>query len=235
MQSKNIKQFIALSNSVKDIYSRIYLPPEKIEVIPNMIDPMFLQQIETHKPQKVTDKKVILFVGVLSNEKGVSYLIRAFRLLHRKDTVLWIVGTGTRQKEEELKALVEKLEIADRVRFWGHIKYDEVFRFYQQADLFVHSGIWPEPFGRTILEAMIAQLPVIATDTGGPAEVVLQKELLIPVRDPKSLAEKIDHVSNNLSLMKSKALKDRNYVLQRYSQDRIVNEIVNLYNRLLEK
>lgn len=66
--------------------------------------------------------------------------------------------------------------MSGQVALLGYVDHEQIKTLYAEADLFVHPGIWPEPFGRTILEAMQMGLAVVATNVGGPAEVIPQKE-----------------------------------------------------------
>lgn len=161
-------QFIALSTAVKEQYSRI-LPENKIEVIPNMYDPEFPKEVSVE-----TDEKELLYVGSLLERKGVLELIE--RMPDLEEYRLTIVGDG--DERENLERKVENLGVEDRVTFEGKVDYENLPEYYARAGWFIHPGQWPEPFGRTILEAMQMETAVIATDKGGPKDVLSDKQLL---------------------------------------------------------
>ncbi|WP_271969001.1 glycosyltransferase, partial [Halorubrum ezzemoulense] len=128
----------------------------------------------------------LLYVGYLRDSKGVRYLVDAMGHLPQSFE-LTIVGDGP-----ELNTLRDRAgesSAADRITLTGSVPYEDVTHAYTSADVFVHPGVWPEPFGRTILEAMQAGLPVVATNVGGPADTVPQQELLCDPADPVGLAE----------------------------------------------
>ncbi len=108
---------------------------------------------------------------------------------------LTVVGDGP--ERDTLTERAAGTAAADRIEFTGSVPYEEVTRAYADADVFVHPGVWPEPFGRTIIEAMQAGLPVVATDIGGPAETIPQSALLATPGDPESLSERIEYAAAN--------------------------------------
>jgi glycosyltransferase involved in cell wall biosynthesis len=205
--------FTALSTAVKEQYSRI-LPEEKIEVIPNMYDPDFpeFNNLET-------DEDELLYVGSLLKKKGVSDLIEVMQEIEGKR--LRIIGDGEEKTELEQKA--EELGVENRVIFEGYVDHEQLPEYYERAGWFIHPGRWPEPFGRTILEAMQMKTPVIATNTGGPKEVLLQKQLI----------EDCSEIPGKLDIMKREELiEDQNNRLDKYSPEKIVKEFEEVYENL---
>jgi glycosyltransferase involved in cell wall biosynthesis len=216
-----IDQFIAISSAVRDIYGAHDLNSDRIKVIPNMLDPSF--SVPDLEPGEGT---TLLYVGELSERKGVGDLIRALKLLPDEYSAR-VVGDG--EEADQFQALVSRLDVADRVTFTGHIPYDEVSEQYARADVFVHPGVWPEPFGRTILEAMQAGLPVVCTDVGGPADIVTDPELRCEPSDPEGLATSIERaVSDAENIGKRNA----EYATSEFSPSTVVSEIVSLYATL---
>jgi len=106
-----------------------------------------------------------------------------------------------------------------------------VAKAYADADVFVHPGVWPEPFGRTILEAMQAGLPVVATDVGGPAETVPNEKLLCTPGDVEGLAESIEYAAEHAEEI---GRSNEQYVGKHYHPDVVVPRFVDAYERVLE-
>jgi glycosyltransferase involved in cell wall biosynthesis len=127
-------------------------------------------------------------VARLNRIKDQGTLLRAARLV--ADTLsgftLDIVGDGP--MHDEVHALAAELGLGDVVRFHGF--RDDIGAVLATADLFVLSSL-SEGISITLLEAMAAALPVVATDVGGNREVVLPEEtgLLVPAGDAAALAE----------------------------------------------
>lgn len=110
---------------------------------------------------------ILASVGNLIPTKGHQFVIEALQAL--PDAQLLIAGRGSH--EGELKALTERLGVADRVRFLGVLPQTELRRLYSAADALVLASVregWPN----VLLEAMACGTPVVATDVGGIAEIV---------------------------------------------------------------
>lgn len=133
---------------------------------------------------------VILSVGRLESEKDHQTSIRA--LISVPNAHLAIAGTGTLLSE--LRALAERLGVAERVHFLG--VRNDVGNLLKTADLFVQASSW-EGFGISALEAMASGLPVIASDVPGLAEVVAGGGLLFPPGNHQRLSECITSLFQN--------------------------------------
>lgn len=131
-------------------------------------------------------------VGVFSRLapwKGQDVVIEA--LARVPDVRCIVVGAalfGEDAYAARLHALAAERGVADRVLFLG--QRSDVPLLMQAVDAVVHSSVDPEPFGRTLVEAMLAGVPVIATDTGASAEILDGGEAgtLVPPRRPDRLA-----------------------------------------------
>ena len=90
--------------------------------------------------------------------------------------------------------MVADLGLGDRVRFLGH--RGDVPRLMQAVDVMVHPSIEAEPFGRTLVEAMLAGVPVIATDAGAAADILESGRAgtLVPPNDAQALARAVASV-----------------------------------------
>lgn len=143
------------------------------------------------------DKKVILFVGRLSEKKGVSYLIDAMKQVNAR---LVIVGSG--ELETELKKQAEPLK--DRIVFLGAKSHDELKPIYASADIFVAPSVTAsngdkEGLPTTIIEAMASGLPVVASDLSGIPEIIADGEngFLVKEKSVEDLSEKINCLLKN--------------------------------------
>ncbi|WP_083874844.1 glycosyltransferase family 4 protein [Haloferax sulfurifontis] len=222
-ETKRINRFITLSDASRTIYRENGFQDVPIDVVPNMLDPSF------KIPESGTDSNSyqLLFVGSLIREKGVKYLIESLSHLS-SDISLRVVGTG--DQRQPLESLANRLEVNSRIDFTGQIPYEQLCQYYTDADLFVHPGVWPEPFGRTLLEAMQAGLPVVATNLGGPAEIVQQDELLCPPRNAKKLAETISLARDR----SGDGVQNQAYVYKRYSPETVIDEICDVYQLAMD-
>jgi glycosyltransferase involved in cell wall biosynthesis len=216
-----IDAFVALSHAIRDIYVENGFDADRIEQIPNMVDPRLEvpDGVETAGTQ-------LLYVGSLTENKGVRYLVEAVSLLPDQYR-LRIVGDGDRMAD--LQTLAERCGVADRTTFSGQIPYEQIGQAYADADVFVHPGIWPEPLGRTVFEAMQAALPVVCTDIGGSPEVIPDDELLCAPANPEALAAAIQRIDE---LPAGIGERNQRHIVDHHSPSVVVPKIAALYDRL---
>jgi glycogen synthase len=190
-------QVIACSAYMRDHVSDIYgIEEERVEVIPNGIDPADLQPFDEAAMREFRarfarpEEKLVLLVGRLVYEKGFQVALEALpRVIEELEGVRFLVaGSGTH--EQELKAQAAELGLLEHGTFLGWIGDDVLHTLYRIADLTVVPSIY-EPFGLVALEAMASGCPCLVADTGGLREVVPHEDvgLRFQSRDPRSLAE----------------------------------------------
>lgn len=140
------------------------------------------------------DRFVVGAVGRLSDQKDLRTLVSGFARANLAEGELVVVGDGPRRLD--LERQVQQLGLSDRVRFLG--QRPDAAKLIGAFDVLVSTSLW-EGLPRTIIEAMAAEVPVVATPVGGVAEVVHHGETgtLIPVSDPGAVAAAlIDHASD---------------------------------------
>ena len=221
-QMRNIDLFLPLSTAVEEVYREHGFADADFEVVPNMLDSDF----DVPDSRAPSDSVRLLYVGHLRDTKGVRYLVDAMALLPSKFE-LTVVGGGPEQTSLEARAA--ESPAAERIKFTGNVPYEAVARSYTDADMFVHPGIWPEPFGRTILEAMQAGLAVVATDVGGPGETVPNEALLCAPGDPQDLADSIEYAADHAEEI---GRSNEQYVREQYHPDVVVPQFVDAYERV---
>jgi glycosyltransferase involved in cell wall biosynthesis len=168
-----------------------------IEVIPNGID-----LVPVDRPQSAARTEFGFptgpLVGVFSRLapwKGQHVLLQALAMV--PDVGCIIAGDalfGEHDYAARLRAMVSELGLDHRVHFLGH--RNDVPRLMQAVDIVVHPSVDPEPFGRTLVEAMLAGVPVIATDTGAARGILAggAAGTLVGANDPRALADAIARV-----------------------------------------
>lgn len=192
--------FIAISPATADIYASHGFDPRKIKVIPPAIDYESLHRLRQHhesRPWQREDVFNVLFVGRLTREKGVDLLLDAVATL-RFAVSLDIVGDGP--EKEFLQRLSQEVGLSKLVRFHGWIPSDRLPEFYLRSNVFVHPGRWPEPLGRTILDAMAFGVPVLVSNTGGPPWAIDGAGLVFHPGSVEDLAQKIELLHSNPSM-----------------------------------
>jgi glycogen(starch) synthase len=191
------ERVIACSYYMREQIADIFgVEEEKVEVIPNGIDPEDLLPQDPAELGRLRsefaapDEKLVLLIGRLVYEKGFQLALEAMpRLIEASPgTRFLIAGSGTH--EPALRRQAEELGLMDHGTFLGWIGDDVLHSLYRIADLTVVPSIY-EPFGLVALEAMASGCPCIVADTGGLREVVPHEEagLRFHARDSGSLAE----------------------------------------------
>lgn len=226
---EHIDIFISLSDCIKEVYSDNGFHGQEIYTIPNMIDPKLLKSNSKIKNNICSEEKNILYIGSIKETKGVRYLIESIEHLPYEYKLL-IVGSGNRK--DDIEDQVKSLGLEDRITIESWVEYNKTSELYSQADIFVHPGIWPEPFGRTLIEAMQHGLPVVATNRGAAPEIIPQSELLCEPKSSRSLAESIQLASNNYE---EYSKENRRHVLRNYSPQNVTNKYKKMYEYVSSK
>ena len=194
-------RIICVSQGVADeLINRYGLPEHKIQVIynPVLTDDIFEKAEEPidHPWFQLDQPPVILGVGRLAPQKNFETLIKAFSLVRKKvEAKLVILGEGP--ERGKLESLVEELGLNDDVRMPGFV--ESPYKYMKHSNVFVLSSRW-EGFGNVIVEALALGVPVVSTDCpSGPAEILENGKWgrLVPVGDPKALAEAILEAMND--------------------------------------
>lgn len=169
---------------------------------------------------------VVGSVGRLDPVKDLGTLIEAFSVLGRADAVLLIVGDGP--ERPRLERLSESLGCAGSVIFTGH--RDDVRRVLPALDVYVNCSV-TEGMSVTILEAMAAGLPVVATAVGGNPELVQRglTGLLVLSRSPRSLANAVGRLLGSPDDRAAMGAAARARVVAEFSLDRMLREYLAAY------
>jgi L-malate glycosyltransferase len=176
------------------------------------------------------DEIVIAAVGRLNEVKDLPTLFRALPLLASKRAVLYVLGDGP--DRAALAELAVQLGLRSVVRFMGH--REDVRSVLSGADIFVNTSI-SEGISLTLLEAMAACLPIVATAVGGTPEVVVDHETgrLVPARDPLAVAASLDELIANPMLRRRFGSAGRARVESAFTLDRMVGQYLAVYDRLI--
>jgi glycosyltransferase involved in cell wall biosynthesis len=171
-------QVIAVSQLTKDAIVRDYgVPPDKIEVVHNSIDPDTITELDNQNAYKYLTQmrqkgyRVVTSVGRLTIQKGLPNLLRAAKLVIDKcpKTLFLIVGSG--EQYFELIELAADLGISKNVIFTGFLRGKDWRDSFGAADLFVLPSV-SEPFGISPLEAIGYGTPVLLSKQSGVSEVL---------------------------------------------------------------
>jgi glycosyltransferase involved in cell wall biosynthesis len=170
----------------------------------------------------------------LSPEKGVDVLIKAVVSMVNRgyDVTLVIIGEGN--ERPRLTQLISNLNLSDRVFLIGY--YDKAFCFLPYFDVFVLPS-YTEGFPITLLEAMQAGTPIVATRVGEVPAVLDGGRFgrLVPPGDPEALAKGIEEVYSNRQEAKQRSVGAQERVLMEYGVEKMVQRYVDLYHTVIHR
>ncbi|MDZ7373701.1 MAG: glycosyltransferase family 4 protein [candidate division KSB1 bacterium] len=169
----------------------------------------------------------------LEQRKGVQFLLQAARFLRQSHPDVHFTIAGRGPYAPRLLQLATKLGLSDRVHFLGHVH--DIDAYLAALDIFVLSSLW-EGLPRAVVQARAVGLPVIGFEVEGIREVVRdgQNGFVVPSRDVKGLAQKIDLLLSDPELAQNLGRYDDATHLEQWDRRRMVSEIQALYDRLVE-
>lgn len=168
------------------------------------------------------DKCKLLYVGRITYDKGIDILVEAFHKLEVENKYeLTIVGSGNLQ-------IINSGGV--KVVEWQ--KPEDLNEFYKNSDVFVHPCRWPEPFGRTIVEAMAVGMPIITTEGGGAAWVAKDACIKFKNGSVDSLIENIKKISEEQGLYEKLSLNACQRALEFSGKKHAIN-LINTCGKLL--
>jgi len=206
------------------------------------------KSINHFKELKKGNNKIIIYAGRLAEQKGVEFLIRAFKQVYKKQKNVYLVIAGNGKLLENLISLTYKEKLSHRVVFTGFIPKEELIQLYKVSDIGVIPSLW-EPFGYVAIEMMACGLPIIVSDIEGLAEIVEDNYSGLNVAlknynyddyyssevDVKELSYKILKLLNDEKLrdhLIENALKTVN---EKFDIKNMTKEINNVFKNMTEK
>lgn len=215
------------------------VPPERIRRILRGVD---LAQYAWREPRQEAPKEEwrVAAIGRITPIKGHRDLLRAFAIAAKSfpRARLKIVGEADVKHHSylrELKNLTHQLSLEDRVEFSGH--ESDVAKRLEEMDLVVLSSTAPEAFGRVLIEAGAAGVPVVATRVGGIPEVILDRKtgLLVPPADPMALGGAIGTLLKDRALARQFSRENRRRVETVFPLTRMVSETLEVYQEASDR
>ncbi len=174
----------------------------------------------------------LLYVGRLVADKGVHTAIEALGRLAETsafDGRLTIVGDGEPEYETHLRKLVDQYRLQGRVTFAGPQPQTAIPAFYAQADVLLFTSIWPEPFGRVLVEAMAAGVAVVGSAVGGAAEIMTDNHnaLTFAPDDAGQLAAQLLRLADSPELLQRLTQTARQTAIEKYDISAMTTDLEN--------
>ena len=231
---------IANSESVaRHMMDDFGVPPEKVRFIPRGVD---LERFPWKEPRQAAARGEwqAAAIGRITPIKGLRELIRAFAIVVKQmpRARLRIIGSCDPKHLgylAELKSWVSRLGLEERVEFSGHRA--DVPALLHELDLVVLPSTGMEAFGRVLIEAGAAGVPVVASRVGGVPEVVLDRKtgLLVPPGDPPALAQSMLALLKDRGLARELSRENRRRVETLYPTTRLISQTLEAYQEASER
>jgi glycogen(starch) synthase len=226
---------VALTRSECDLLIE-YCPhvSDRIRVIGNGIEDTIGAR-EAVSQRSDNEVPLILFTGRFVDRKGIrEFLAAAALVLRERPATQFVLAGGHRHCDGASMArywMPEELSVwRDRVHFTGWLSADELAVWYRRADILAVPS-WYEPFGMVVLEGMLYGLPILASNIGGPAEILEQERtaLLVPPRNSAALAHALLRLIDDPQLRRRLGLAAAQAVREDWSYARAVQKIKTVY------
>ncbi len=231
---KSFPRVVAVSEGVRQSLKRFGIPNGRVDIISNGIDfdtlanarPTFAEEIEKK------DRLVVGIVGRLVPAKGLDYLLRAAREILQVFPKALFVFVGDGPSREKLQELTRELGIDADVIFAG--KRKDMPGVYASLDLLALPSL-TEGMPMTLLEAMAAAKPVVATRVGAVPQIVIPERtgLLVKPGDTQALRDALARMLSDRSLRESCGRQGQAIVRQNFSAEAMACNYLSLYKTLL--
>ncbi len=173
--SLNELEIERLSNRNHPEYYGIPFRREKLVYVPNIVDRSLFFPIEKEEACRLLDmdskKKYILYVGFLREAKGIHDLVNIMPELRRNQSNIELVVVGNGEYEENLRNLVKRMGIEDKVYFVGPVPNNRLCPYYNVADVHVLPS-YTEGLPSVVLEALACNVPSVGTIVGGIPDIL---------------------------------------------------------------
>jgi glycosyltransferase involved in cell wall biosynthesis len=247
---RSADRYVAVSRGLADRYLEAGMPPDRIEVIPNGVDTARFRPATGDERRQLrrsldlpVDRRVILFVGVMSVDKQPHVLLEAWLALapeqRRQTTLVFVGATDPRLYELQdrlIEQLTEKLsgiEGGDAVRFVAPTS--EIEHYYRAADLLVMPSL-REGLPNVVLEAMACGLPVVASRLPGSTDTMIADGVngrLLTPGDTAGFASAIGDILGNPQDAARLGAEARRTIEEHYRIERVAERWLSVYERVL--
>lgn len=210
----------------------------EVHVVPNAVDTKFFSTRQTPEEIEELKKKLkkhdgdvfLITTSRLVVKNAVDDIIRALSFLPQNVKLL-ILGVG--YEEEKLRHLAKSMNLEDRVNFLGYVPHNEMPQYLHVSDIFIRPSL-SEGFGNSFVEAMAADIPVIATPVGGIVDFLFDPDmnpereptgLFCEVKNPESISNQVRKLLENPAMRRLIVLHAHKMVFDQYDWSHIARDM----------
>jgi colanic acid/amylovoran biosynthesis glycosyltransferase len=241
---KHASLLLPTSNYIKNWLLQLGCPEQKLLLHftgtdTNKFKPFDSDGSKVRKQNRVN----IVTNGSFIEKKGHEYSLHALKILTEQNVTNFeflIIGSG--RLEPIYKKLIEEYSLKDQITFLGRLDKDNVVATYQNSDIFLLPSVTgydnsEEGLPVAMIEAASCGLPIVATMHTGSPDLVKQgmNGFLASERNPFALAEYLNKLISDQNLRQNMGKEGRNIVKELFDLDKLVNDSIALYTRLLKK
>jgi sugar transferase (PEP-CTERM/EpsH1 system associated) len=229
---------VAVSREIRDRLVSSGVPANRVHLIPNGIDPVPVRDAASER-QRIRhelglNESTILGCSIsrLTPVKNLGLLSNSVALLTRDGLYIHIVIVGEGPEHDALRMATISAGVSNRVHFVG--ERADVGSWLAAADIYLNSSLY-EGMSQAVLEAMGAGLPLVVTDVGENAALVLDESpcgRVVPSGDVQAFASALSELCKDATLRKQFGQRARERQLRKYSRQRMVELYENLYTKV---
>lgn len=229
---KKAKVIIVPSNNFKQIViDKFNIKDEKIFISPSAgIDMSIFQHVNGIKDK---DLFTLGYVGRIDDGKGWNILLEVVSKLKKEIPNLKCLIAGNGREVNQMKNLINKLDISDFVSYVGSVSHSELSDFYNKLDLFIFPTTLNESLGLVGIEALSCGVPIVGSKIGGLQDYIIDGEngYLFEVNNQNNLYDKIFYLYNNKEILNNFKRIARDSVL-RYDRRTVSIDMANMLNKV---
>lgn len=236
-----------IKNYIKENFSEIAIPDEKLVVIHRGVDLNTFKADSVSKPRLIglatgwnipEDKAIIMLPGRITAWKGHEFLIDALTKVKNNNYFCIIVGSDKDHEKysQRLEERIEANNLQGKIRIVGETR--DMAVAYLMSDVVISASVKPEAFGRIAIETGAMSRVIIATNIGGSTETIIpgQTGFLVEPNNTDDLASKIDMVLAMTHEERNKiGAQARKFIEENFSNQKMCDETVGLYKKILHQ
>ena len=234
--TEKVNKLFPVSEAIKKLFIENGVDKNQLKVIHNPVPLQNKVKTDLKKKLNLSKKKIILYAGRVTEEKGVHRVVEAMRYID--NTVFLIVGRGSYAKihtpyYKSLEKMVEKYNLKEKVKFIGYVDPRKIGEYYSVTDLVVLPCTFYEPLSRMLLEACSYGIPVIASNAGGNPEIVEDGKngILLKTLETEELSNAIRRILENPDIYEKMSKYCKEKVKREFSPEKAGRKILEEYKK----
>lgn len=239
---------IAVSEANRSIIEGDGLRPKRIRRVYNGLDMSDFEKHSSPEQRRATrdglgigdDGILVGMVGNIDTWKGQIVFARAMdRVMKHRGNVHGIVvgktAKGAEAYERTIRTFLAENGMEERLRLLGY--RSDIPQLLNAMDIFVHTSVEPEPFGRVILEAMAMRKPIVSISSGGPVELITHGDsgFLVPMGDHEAVAGAVEECLADMSMAEAMGEKAYQRIRDNFTLEHMVKGVERVYEEVFKE